>query len=298
MGRTVRFPGYPDFNPQDGSTLRKILKMNWGETAVPNTVLVANGGAAGAIASGMSLPAEMYYDLEGRVQGPRDALGAEWRSLLASIPPDRDVPMTVLGGGLDPDLQTWVRRYDKATPTFSSRLDFALHLVATDPYKYALAPISSGVAMFVTDIWFQTYAKPGSVWVDTYAKPATRWVSTYLKAAPSGPYETTLNINSAGRVPSQRVVTVIAGPLTAGRWFLTNLVTGDKCWVNLSISQNQRVTIDTLNRSAALDGSDVSELFFGDWPRLYPGTNTVRLVGVTSGATAAFATITAYEAYE
>lgn len=296
MGRrTVRFPGLPDFNPQSGDQVRKVTALNWGETAVPNLVLVANGGAAGAIASGWSLPSEAYYDMVGNIKVPQAQQGAEWRALLSAIPVDRDVPMTVLGGGIDLDLQTWVRRYDKATPAFSSRLDFTIHLVAADPYKYGLTPVQSGVSMFVTETWFQNYTQPGARWVDTYSD--TQWVNNYQQYVPLGAYNTTLTVTSAGTVPSRHFTVTLAGPLTRGQWFLTNLASGDKCWVNIDLGPNQRLTLDTFNRSALLDGSDVSELVFGDWLKLLPGLNSFRLIGGQT-ATAAYATVTALEAFE
>jgi hypothetical protein len=295
MGRIVSVPGLPQFNADDPNY--RITDFDWFDGAQPTPLLTGNGGGPGSVASGNWWPESRLYTLTGYIDGDQETLGAARRALLAAFPHDRDVPLSVLGNGLDPDLQTWVRRYDKPTATIKSRIDFTMPLVAADPYRYGLEKVQGGLGVFTGDIFYREYADlGGGLWGRTY-DPLTGslWGRQYTILSDDGPYPRTLVLAGNGTVPSQRITTTVYGPLTAG-WYLQSLTTGRKVWAALTIPAGTPLVIDHWQRTATLGGGDVTSYIFGDWLTFESGDNTFRLVGTER--TAAFAVIEAFEAYE
>ncbi len=294
--RIVRVDGLPDFNAsQPGYRITKF--DGWWNAGVPDAVMVPNGGGPGVVASGPWLPAETYYALTGYIEAPPTDLEALRDALLAAFPSNQDVPLTVLGNGYALDKQTWVRRYDKPDITISSRLDFTLPLVASDPYRYGLITVGGNMGVWTGQVWYRLYGKPGVPWTQTYVNDGTgRYVRSYAQAGDMGVYPSSVTVNSASTVTSRRVVTRITGPLTAGQWWVVNEASGERMRVNVSLSATQQLVVDSLNMTAILGGADVSHLVFGDWLTLEPGPNLYRLIAGTQSA--AFASIEALEAFE
>lgn len=295
-GRSIRIPGLPDFNA--GDVAYKITEFaGWFDGFAPSPVMVANGGGAGAVASGDWEPSEHYYTLTGRIDtGDRAALATLRGLLLAGLPAGQEAALECRGNGLDTDLKVFVRRYDKAQFTPSSRLDFSIPLVAPDPYKYALTPLTGSTGVHTGEQWNRTYALSGSTWVRTYALVDGKWVRTYTQATPSGPYPASLTLTSPGSVSSRRVTVTVAGPLTAGDWHLLNETTGKRMWVEVGVLAGQTLVLDSHKRTARLAGDDVTHRMFGDWLALDPGQNRYRLVSGTRSA--AYASVEALPAYE
>lgn len=294
-GRSVRLPGLPDFNADDPA-FRINMFDGWFDGPGPVPVLVANGGAPGAVAVGDWEPAEHYYTLAGRVFCEPQDRAYYRRLLLAALPPNMDTSIACLGNSVDVDLQAFVRLFDRPTMVANEAgLGFSLPLVAPDPYKYALAPLAGDMGVFTGQSWFRDYTLSGAKWVRSYALTGSRWTRTYKQSVASGPYPSSVTLDSAGDATSRRVTVTITGPLTAGDWWLRNESTGEEMWVEVGVQAGQQLVIDMRSRTARLDGSPVDHLVYGDWLSLAPGANLFRLASGT--ASAAFASVTALPAY-
>lgn len=293
-GRTIRLAGMPDFNAGDAAF--KITAFDgWFDAAVPDVVLVANGGGAGAVASGEWLLKEAYYTLTGHMDVGRAEQATMRRALLAAFPTGQDGVLICLGNGLDEDLQIFVRRYDAPQVNLNRLLSFSLPLVGVDPYKYGLLPLTGSMGVFTGETWFRTYGFNGTNWVRTYAASGSNWVRNYQQLLPTGPFPPSLTLESNGDAVSQRVTFSVTGPLTAGEWWLLHEGTGQRLWAELSITADQTLVFDSHARTARLNGAVADHFVFGSWVGLHPGQNTFRLVAGTQSE--AFATVSALPAY-
>jgi hypothetical protein len=296
VGRSVRIPGLPDFNDTDRDLIvEDVGGYMDGPTPIP--VLVPNGGGVGAVAVGDWAPAEDYLTVNGWIFSDAAALAGFRRVLLDAFTSATEAPLVILGNGVDIDKQMFVRLYDRRTISqVDDRLAFSLPLVAPDPYKYALEPLSGQMGVFTGQSWFRDYALAGTRWVRTYTLTGGRWVRSYERRLPSGPFPTSLTLTSDGDMTSRRVTAAITGPLTAGDWWLVNEATGERLWVEVGVTADQTLVLDMRARTARLNGALMDHLVFGDWLSLAPGGNTYRLVSGTDSD--AYASIEALEAYQ
>lgn len=294
-GRILVVPGLPNFNDTDEAY--KITRFDgWFDTAEPDAQLVPNGSGPGSVAVGNWLPREKAYTLAGRIQRPRAEL-ADWlRQLELAFPTGVEATLTVLGNGLDVDLLAYVRRYQAVTSSITSQLDFAVPLLAADPYRYAATTVGGMLGVFSGSSWLEPFALSGGNWVETFTLSGSTW-EAYIQAPSIGPYPQSLSLNSAGTAPSRRISFTVHGPLTVGSWYLLHEGTGRRMWVQAPIAAGQTLTIDGFAWSADLDRQDVTHLLYGQPIGLEPGGNSYRLVSTTANATA-YATITARAAYE
>lgn len=322
--RIVRVDGLPDFNTDD-QTFKITAFDGWFDTPAPDVTMSPNGGSAGAIPSGPWLPVEQYLSLVGNIKVDASDLEFYRDQLLTSFPTNRDVPLRVITG--DGGRQLWVRRYDKLTARISSRLDFSVPLVACDPYRYGLTPLGGALGVFIGETWYRRYGNTtvddggtysdgyGEVYSDTYGggfgggggggsstfplsvRKYTNGKRTYQQAEPAGAFPDYLNLHSYGTATSRRVIVTLRGPLQAGKWWLySEADTSRRIWGAVGLSADQTLTLDSRKMLATLQGGDVTDYIYGDWPVLAPGDNTFRLA--TSEPSDGYAVISAYEAFE
>ena len=97
-------------------------------------------------------------------------------------------------------------------------------------------------------------------------------------------------------MPCSRVTVTVTGPLDEGDWFLLHENTGQRLWVDLSLTADQTVEFDCYQQTATLNGNAIDTNVFGDFLTLEPGENTYRLVTGTDSAGSA--TVEAQPAYQ
>jgi hypothetical protein len=293
-GRTVQLAGLPDFNGPDLAF--KITQFDgWFDGVEPDAVFVKNGGGAGAVASGPWVANEKAYVLGGRIFCESDQIGLFRRLLLAALPYNAEAAITVLGNGLDPDQQLFVRCTSKPTMTAGAGLYFTFTLTALDPFRYGLDPLIGSVGVYTGQTWYETYSQPSTTWVETYSGSGSAWWETFQQAIATGPYPDGLTLTSSGDAASRRGTVTVTGPLTLGDWWLLNEATGDRLWADLALDVGQAMTFDCQRELATIAGADITSLVGGDWLTLEPGGNLYRLVaGSQSNAFATFSTLEAY----
>ena len=292
-GRIVRIAGLPDFNAGDSSY--KVFQFDGFFSAPPpDAVWVANGGGAGAVASGGWAAKEQVCLCVGRIKGEKALLAAARRQLLAAFPTTAEASVAFPGSGWDVDLQMFVRRYDVADINIARWLDFSIPLIATDPYKYALDSLSGTMGVFSGQNWYRTYTESGGAWTRTYAQSGSAWRRVYTQFVDSTALPDSLTLTSSGDADSSRVTVTVVGPLSAGDWWLES--PAGVLYPSFGITDSQSLGVDAQTRTATLNGADVTYGLIGDWPILSPGSNVFRLVaGSQSGA---YATVNALEAYQ
>lgn len=291
----IQLPGMPDFNEEGQDTYVIEDMEGWWDSPPPRAVLVPNGGGAGAVPSGDWLHTEAYHVLSGWVIAAPAAQEAIRAQLLQAIPTTTTVAINYLGRGWDVDKTIYVRRYDRPTITkHRDRIRFALPIVAPDPHKYAMVPLTGGMGVYSGSDWIETYSL-NTAWNEQFVKTGSVWNEQYAQQAFTGPYGPSLTIASPGTVTSRRLTYSISGPLVAGDWKLVQESAGNRpMWAQVSVAAGQTLTVDCQKETATLAGSQVP--LFGDPHTLEPGSNTYRLISATDNSIA-YATLSAYPAY-
>jgi phage-related protein len=118
---------------------------------------------------------------------------------------------------------------------------------------------------------------------------------TYDQPTPEDRPSAAMVVN-AGNATSSRVKITVHGPLVAGDWSLVNETTDQSQSIDLTIPVDGVIEIDSHEETVILAGVDYVSRTYGDWIRLAPGTNTLRLV---TGATneAAYMTVESYSSW-
>lgn len=88
----------------------------------------------------------------------------------------------------------------------------------------------------------------------------------------------------------------LSGPLAAGSWRIVNETTGALLRIGVEVPEGSLLTIDMQAETATLDGAIVNATVTGDFFRLVPGVNMIRLFGDYDPA--ARINVTAYSAWD
>jgi hypothetical protein len=251
----------------------------WDATPSLDVILVPNAGGSGAVAAGEWVEKEKYGTLAGRAAIVTRADYDDFRrTLLTAVAPGAESELVVED---DDGVQRrmFVMRADAITPTWVANrwCAYTVPLVAPDPGKYDVGTVEGLVGVWTGDQWFRQYQLASGKWVRRFAEPATVWERDYQQAVVTG-LPVAVQLASPGDDWSDRVSVTVTGPLTQGDWYVLEETTGDKMWAELSLVAGQSLVFDSFAKQVTLNGSDVTDLMFGEWLRLPPGTSTWRLV--------------------
>jgi hypothetical protein len=138
---------------------------------------------------------------------------------------------------------------------------WATTVKAGDPFKYALTPLtgSAGVA---------GQSSGGRSYPRTY--PLTYTTIT------SGESNSVVLIN-AGQADSSRLIVALNGPLNKGGWRLVNETTNETIKFDIGLLSTDVLEIDFHNEVALLNGAPVTVTITGDFFRLVPGVNVLKV---------------------
>lgn len=102
---------------------------------------------------------------------------------------------------------------------------------------------------------------------------------TYQQAVVSGAYPEAVSMVNAGNEVSRRVTITLVGPLGSGDYVIDNETTGETMLPLVTLDAGRVMVIDCYNKSATVDGVDVTSSIKGDWITLAAGANSIRLLG-------------------
>lgn len=157
---------------------------------------------------------------------------------------------------------------------------FTLDLVAPDPFKYSVTPVgpfTAGVAGL---------SSGGRVYPRTYPLEYTTISSGGANLV------TLVNAGTASTAP----IISITGPLTRGGWRLSNETTGETLLMDIGLSATDTLDIDFALELVRLNGYVTSPTIKGDFWRVVPGVNIIKLYADYDPASSF--TITIYSAWE
>lgn len=299
-GRVIRLPGLPDFNAGDPAYTVTSFAGIRGRSA-PDAVMVANGGGPGALAVGDWLPKERPVTISGIVRCAPESVFLMDRMLTAAFSPGVESALELLDPAGGTDVQLFVTLYDEFAPEVQGRaIRFTYPLVAPDPYKYALDPLSGTVGVFAGVDWYRQYDTTTTPPLRTYTSDgAGGWYRTYARQGDTGDFPLSWGADSPGDAVSRRLTVTVAGPQPDGWWVErqgADGVVAERLYVDQALSADQTVVFDCQPPySVTINGSDVAYLTFGDFLTLPPGASTFRLVAPDDlGGHAAFSALPAY----
>jgi len=157
---------------------------------------------------------------------------------------------------------------------------FTVDLMCPDPFKYSLAPVgplSAGVAGL---------SSGGRTYPRTYPLVYTTVVSGS---------ENRVVLTNAGTASSSPTVT-ITGPLVKGGWRLSNDTTGEDLSMDVGLATGDVLLIDFANELVYVNGFLVGPSVLGDFWRVVPGVNIIKLYADYDPASTF--TISVYSAWE
>jgi Phage tail protein len=178
--------------------------------------------------------------------------------------------------------QMFVRRNGPIEPFWVGPMAFrwGVPLRAADPFKYSLTTSTddSGVA---------GHGSGGRVYPRTY--PLT-YTTTFDAESESAV------INNTGTAESSRFVVNLHGTLPSGSYRIVNETTGEFLKPMMGLASTDTATIDFHTQLITLSGYSVQPDINGDFWRLVPGVNVIKLEGTFHPL--ATMSVTAYSAWE
>lgn len=157
---------------------------------------------------------------------------------------------------------------------------FGVDLRAPDPFKYAAFPAvgTAGVA---------GQSSGGRSYPRTYPL-------TYTSITSGA--DSQVAVLNEGSADSSRTLVTITGPLNRGGWRLVNETTNELIKFDVGLLSTDFLQIDFFDETALLNGSPITATITGDFFKMKPGTNIIKMYG-DYDPSAGF-TIESYSAWE
>lgn len=241
----------------------------WDRTPELNTPTADRVSQDGAVIADRSTLRGRNLYVEGYVLAD-DRDGAEVaRSLLVGQVFPRSTDLEITRTGPVPKMVTG-RRVSafEYTQDIGYGFRWACSLLCADPLKYAVDETTVG------PVGVSAQSSGGRIYPRTYPLE-------YIGTSDS---ETTATVVNAGTAPTSPVITLY-GPLTQGGWRVSNDTTGDSISFNVALGASDILVIDHSANTALLNGFPVTYSLDGDFWRVAPGTNSIRLYAEASAAT-------------
>lgn len=264
------FSKFDSNNPYDDNPMQYRMKVDlldgWRNTANLDAVLVPRGISDGVV-YGQRFPAkERYLNLGGYFVGEtrEDADNAE-DELVRLFPLNTDLKLV----RHEPTMpkQVSVRVYDSiefSREPFDTAFRFLIPLVAGDPNKYGLDPLSGETGVSIPARYGRSYPR--------------QYPLSYTST--SGAVDSYADIFLGGTTTTKKIISTVTGPLIRGAWRIVNQVNGELRTLsfNVGLGAGQTLVIDHKEHEALLNGAPVQIGMEGEWWGMEPGQNRISLV--------------------
>ncbi len=152
---------------------------------------------------------------------------------------------------------TEIERVDTAPEAFR----WATTVKAGDPFKYALTPSTGSGGVAGQSSGGRTYKRTYPLTYTTIASGESNQVV----------------LNNIGQADSSRLMVSLNGPLNKGGWRLVNETTNETLKFDIGLLSTDVLEIDFHNEVALLNGAPVTVTIVGDFFRLVPGVNVLKV---------------------
>jgi hypothetical protein len=152
---------------------------------------------------------------------------------------------------------TEVDRVDTSPESFR----WATTVKAGDPFKYALTPLTGSAGVAGQSSGGRTYKRTYPLTYATITSGESNAVA----------------LTNAGQADSSRFTVTLSGPLNKGGWRLVNETTNETIKFDIGLLSTDVLEIDFHNEVALLNGAPVTVTIIGDFFRLVPGVNVLKV---------------------
>lgn len=234
----------------------------WEDTSDIDVELVPfGGGVDGESIDTPNAAKARHMLISGYVLAPTRAQALElWNTLVRDVfPRNKTIRIT----RYEPDVTKWidvrVSSKRERTDPISEGFRFIIPVVAPYPFKFSSHyEQTTGVT-----------SKPSG------GRSYSRTYPLQYAQLNNG-NENGLSVNNEGTADSYPIITV-TGPLAKGGWRIANETTGEYIKYDVALSATDTLVIDFYEEVALLNGASVSNLVVGDFFRIVPGVNEIRL---------------------
>lgn len=258
------------------SPFRMDLMDGWGSTVDLDVVVSARGNSDGGV-WGSRFPAkEKYIILGGYCLAPtRSEAASRWDQLVRAFRRNDELLLQ----RYEPiPKQMKVKLASRIEPEvggdYGEAFRFTATVVAEDPFKYSVEETATAA------IGISAGGVAGRSYPRTYPL-------TYTAIEGADDFATFNNLGTADTAPLSRII----GPLPPGSWRILNDTTGSSLAFNIGILEGQILEIDHREHEAFLNGFPVTSKKSGEWWRLVPGVNKLRLMAGDYNPTASYTAI-------
>lgn len=268
-----------------GATIRCDLLGGWDDTAEPSAEVAAFGYSDGVSVEERFPLKEQYYLVGGYVVATSRMEAEQCKEIISQMfAHNRSIRLT-RNGPIPKSVD--LRRVSKVEFTDDVEVGFRwiVTLMAPWPYKLGMATKTGYAGAYSGGDIYRTYSGPDTAPYRTYAGPTTAPYRVYTDPSAASAIPLSINAINEGTAAAYPIFNVI-GPLPARSWQLLNEATGESTTFELDLSDGQALTIDTRNKQAWIGLEPVDYYVRGDWIRLIPGANTIRLLASSDSVTA------------
>lgn len=265
-----------------GSPFHMDVMDGWNNTVDLDVVVAPQGNSDGAV-WGSRFPAkEKYVILGGYCTAPtRMEAATRWDEVVRAFRRNSELLLQ----RYEPiPKQMKVKLASRIEPEvggdYGEAFRFTATVVAQDPFKYSVEEkVTPTVGISAGGVAGRSYPR-------TYPL-----VYTAIEGADN--FSTFNNLGTADTAPVSRIL----GPLPPGGWRIMNDTTGQSLGFNVGVLEGQVLEIDHREHEAFLNGFPITSKKSGEWWRLVPGINKLRLSAGDFNPTASY-TVTARSAWE
>lgn len=265
----------------NGARFYMDLLDSWNDT--PDlTVQTASFGFSDGVAYAARFPrTAKFMEVGGYVLTTTRADAERAMQRLSEVFPNGDLSITRYSGL--PRRIIAVRSSKIAFPDDVAEQGFRWQVQIMQPWPYKLSPTEQTIVAgtYSGVDYYRSYTDEGSnVYTRVYTTDTVVNYRVYsvdsTASSNSYGYPDTITVLNSGNANAYPVFQV-SGPLTASSWSLVNEATNESMSFGMDISTGSTLIIDTLKRTAYLDGQPVDYFITGDWPVVPPGSSTIRL---------------------
>lgn len=251
--------------PEEAQHFSVDMMPGWDETPEMDVYLAQQGGADGEVFGDNATLRARHLTIGGYVLAPDRATAKRLFDSLVRDAFPRNKTMTLTRYEADEPKLLFVRREGTVEPMWPvpNGFRFTVLLVAADPFKYALTE-STGTA------GVSGSAEAG------WASPLTFPLVFTAMSSDAGSLAEKVVVENRGSSYTLPVVT-LTGPLPRGTWSIGNETNNGTLRYDVGLSTGDVMIIDFKAQTATLNGSLVAANITGDFWRIDPGVNVVRL---------------------
>lgn len=280
-----------------GAVIRCDLLDGWEDSAEPIVEVSTFGYSDGVSAEDRFPLKEQYYLVGGYVVATTRAEADECREVISRMFAHNRLIRLVRQGPIAKAVE--VRRVSKIEFPPDSNVEtgfrWIVTLMAPWPYKFGIDLKTGWAGAYAGGDIFRTYSGPDSAPYRTYTGPTTAPYRVYTDPSSVSAIPLSVNAVNGGTADAYPILDVI-GPLPGRSWQLINEATSEMLTFELDLAAGQALRIDSRNKQAWIGEEPVDYYVRGDWIRLIPGSNTLRLLA-TSDSTSALVQVQFYDTF-